>query len=139
MPAEFDPRAFIRVDIGYDEHPKVAPLSDAAFRAHVEAMAWCGRNPKQNGRISKRVAAKKWRARIIAELFAAKLLDDLGDDWAVHDFLDFNRSAEEIAAYRESRGAAGGLGNHKRWHVARRRWDKDCEHCKEEGRVAIAN
>lgn len=55
MPTEFDPRAFVRVDIGYDEHPKVAPLTDAAFRAHVEAMTWCGRNTRQNGRITKRL------------------------------------------------------------------------------------
>ena len=38
MPAKFDHRTFIRLDEGYDEHPKVMPLSDAAFRAHVEAL-----------------------------------------------------------------------------------------------------
>ena len=43
---------------------------------------------------------------------------------------------EEIAAYREARGDAGTLGNHKRRHIARRRWEKDCEHC-QKGRVAL--
>ncbi|MBK6887056.1 MAG: hypothetical protein IPH03_11935 [Tetrasphaera sp.] len=84
MPTEFDPRAFVRVDIGYDEHPKVAPLTDAAFRAHVEAMTWCGRNTRQNGRITKRVAAKKWRAKVVAELVAAGLLEDEEDHWSLH-------------------------------------------------------
>ena len=50
----------------------------------------------------------------------------------MHDYLDFNRSAEEIAAYREARGEAGSVGNHMRWHVARRKVDKDCEHCRED-------
>jgi len=139
VPTDFDPRAFVRVDVGYDEHPKIAPLSDAAFRAHVEAMTWCGRNPKQNGRINKRVAAKKWRAKVVAELVAAGLLEDEEDHWSLHDYLDFNRSSEEIEASRESRGVAGTLGNHKRWHVARRAWSKDCEYCIEGGRIAIAN
>jgi hypothetical protein len=137
VPAKFDHRTFVRIDEGYDEHHKVMPLSDAAFRAHVEAILWASRN-EAKWRIPKPVASKKWRAKVIAELVDARLFDDSGDSYDVHDYLDFNRSAEEIAAFRESRGDAGTLGNHKRWHVARRRWDKDCSHCQEEGRVNVA-
>jgi hypothetical protein len=137
VPAKFDHRTFVRLDEGYDEHPKVMPLSDAAFRAHVEAILWASRNEARY-RIPKAVVAKKWRPKVVRELVDARLFDDDGDVYEVHDYLDFNRSAEEIAAFRESRGDAGSLGNHKRWHVARRRWDKDCSHCKEEGRIAIA-
>lgn len=139
MPAKFDHRIFIRVDQGYDEHPKVMPLSDAAFRAHVEAMCWASRNERQNGLIPEQVARKKWKARVIAELVASRLFDEREGGYEVHDYLDFNRSADEIQAFRDARGDAGTLGNHKRWHVARRKWDKDCQHCKEEGRIAIAN
>lgn len=137
MPSKFDHRTFVRLDEGYDEHHKVMPLSDAAFRAHVEAILWASRNEGRY-RIPQAVAAKKWRAKIIRELVDARLFDEDGDVYEVHDYLDFNRSAEEIAAFRESRGDAGSLGNHKRWHVARRKWDKDCDHCKQEGRLAIA-
>jgi hypothetical protein len=137
VPAKFDHRTFVRLDEGYDEHPKVIPLSDAAFRANIEAILWASRNEARY-RIPKAVAAKKWRPKVIRELVDARLFDEDGDVYEVHDYLDFNRSAEEIAAFRESRGDAGTLGNHKRWHVARRRWDKDCAHCKEEGRIAIA-
>ena len=77
-------------------------------------------------------------AKVIAELVSARLFDDSGDTYEVHDYLEFNRSADEIAAYREARGDAGTLGNHKRWHIARRRWEKDCEHCQKEGRLGIA-
>ena len=76
--------------------------------------------------------------KVLRELVEARLFDDAGDYYEVHDYLDFNRSPEEIAAYREARGDAGTLGNHKRWHIARRRWEKDCEHCQKEGRLAIA-
>lgn len=139
MPAKFDHRTFVRIDDGYPEHPKVLPLSDAAFRAHVESICWCSRQDgRTNGRIPKAVARKKFRAKAITELVKARLLEDAGDDYEVHDYLDFNRSGEEVAAFRESRGDAGTLGNHKRWHVARRRWDKDCKHCQEENRIGIA-
>jgi len=137
VPAKFDHRTFVRISDGYDEHPKVIPLTDAAFRAHVEAICWASRNEGQY-RIPKGVAAKKWRAKVIAELVSARLFDDSGDTYEVHDYLEFNRSADEIAAYREARGDAGTLGNHKRWHIARRRWEKDCEHCQKEGRLGIA-
>lgn len=137
MPAKFDHRTFVRLDHGYPENPKVMPLSDAAFRAHVEAMCWSSRQ-EQDGVISKAVANKKWRPRAVAELVAARLFDDVGDAYEVHDYLDFNRSAEEIDAYRSAKGEAGSYGNHKRWHIARRKWEPECEHCKKEGRLAIA-
>lgn len=137
MPAKFDHRTFIRLDHGYDEHAKVGPLTDAAFRAHIEAMCWASRNEGKH-RIPKPLARKKWKPRVIEELVEARLFDEHEDAYEVHDYLDFNRSPEEIAAFRESRGEAGALGNHKRWHVARRKWDPDCEHCQKEGRLAIA-
>ena len=139
MPARFDHRTFVRIDDGYPEHPKVLPLSNAAFRAHVELICWCSRQDgRTNGSVPRTVLRKLYRGSVIRELVEAGLLDEDGDDCAVHDYLDFNRSGEEVAAFRESRGDAGALGNHKRWHVARRRWDKDCEHCQKENRIAIA-
>lgn len=138
MPTKFDPRSFVRIDQGYDEHPKVIPLSDAAFRAHIGSICWAGRNPRQNGLIPAAVARKKWRPRIVNELVSAGLFDIEEGGYRVHDYLDFNRSSDEISAYREARGDAGSLGNHKRWHVARRRPDSECSHCQEEGRTRVA-
>lgn len=139
MPAKFDSRTFVRLDEGYDEHQKVLPLSDAAFRAHVEAICWSGRNRRQNGFITTALARKKWRSKVIAELVDSRLFDETEGGYRLHDFLDFNRSADEVAAFRDARGIAGTLGNHKRWHIARRSWDKNCQHCLEEGRLGIAN
>jgi hypothetical protein len=103
VPTKFDHRVFVRIHHGYDEHPKVMPLTDAAFRAHIEAICWASRNEGRY-RIPKTVACKKWRPKVIRELLDAVLFEDCGDTYEVHDYLDFNRSAEEIAAYREARG-----------------------------------
>lgn len=137
MPAKFDHRTFVRLHDGYDEHPKVGPRSDAAFRAHIEAMCWASRNDGKH-LIPKALAEKKWRPKVIAELVEAHLFDVHEKHYEVHDYLDFNRSPDEIAAFREARGDAGTYGNHQRWHVARRKWDKDCQHCQEEGRIGVA-
>ena len=83
MPTKFDSRTFVRIDQGYDEHPKVFPLSDAGFRAHVEAICWSGRNPRQNGVIPRAVARKKWRPKIITELVESGLFDEHSDGYEV--------------------------------------------------------
>jgi hypothetical protein len=77
VPAKFDHRTFVRLDQGYDEHPKVMPLSDSAFRAHVESMCWASRN-EGKWRIPKPLASKKWRPKVLRELVEARLFDDAG-------------------------------------------------------------
>jgi len=68
LSAKFDNRTFVRIDDGYPENPKVMPLSDAAFRAHIEAICWSSRQDgRTNGRIPKAVAARMWRPKVIAQ------------------------------------------------------------------------
>lgn len=139
MPAKFDHRTFVRMDHGLPEHAKFVGLSDRAFRVWFNAVCWNSRQ-EQDGNVTVDVMRHTLGAtqKIIAELVSRRLLDETEDGYYVHDYLDFQRSREEIAAYRESRGQAGTYGNHQRWHVSRRRWDSECEHCKEEGRLGIA-
>jgi hypothetical protein len=137
MPSKFDHRTFVRFDHGTPEHPKVVAMSDAAFRAWFEAICWSSRQ-ERNGIVPKVNMLRLTRPKVIAELLRIGSLSEHADGYEVHDYLDFQRSKEEIDAFRSAKGDAGTLGNHKRWHVARRRFDSDCEHCKEEGRIAIA-
>lgn len=138
---------FVAADLAQKAAEDRARLAKSTVLQAMERarIAKCGdrvvarRQPHKSGVSLVRVAAKKWRAKVVAELVAAGLLEDEEDHWSLHDYLDFNRSSEEIEASRESRGVAGTLGNHMRWHVARRAWSKDCEHCIEGGRIAIAN
>lgn len=141
MPAKFDHRTFVRMDHGLPDHPKFVGISDRAFRVWFNAVCWSSRQ-EQDGHVPEVVMRRTLGAspKVVRELLDARLLDALDDQgrYYVHDYLDFQRSKEEIDAYRSGRGDAGTLGNHRRWHVARRKWEKDCQHCQEEGRLGIA-
>lgn len=131
MPSKFDHRSFIRLDHGMPENRKVLGLSDGAFRLYVEAICWCSRQ-ETDGHIPEAFMKRMGKAKHVGELTDTGLLDVAVGGYQVHDYLDFQRSSEEIGAYRSAKGEAGAKGNHMRWHVARRRIDPDCEHCMNE-------
>lgn len=128
-PPPFDDRPFVRLDHGMPENPKIAGLTDAAFRLYIEALCWCSRQ-ETDGDIPQAMMRRLGRPKTITELVTTGLLihHDNGS-YAIHDYLEHQRSREEIAAFRESRSDSGKKGNHTRWHVARRRVDPECEYC----------
>lgn len=128
MASKFDHRTFVRLDHGMPENRKVMGLTDSAFRLYIEAICWCSRQ-ESDGHIPSAFIQRMGKAKAVQELVKSGLLDDAVGGYMVHDYLDFQRSAEEITAYRSAKGEAGALGNHKRWHVARRRHDPECEYC----------
>lgn len=105
---------WVRLDDRFPEHPKVASLSNEAFRAHVEALCYCGRNGT-DGLIPKGIANRLGSAD---ELRAAGLWEDDPAGYRVHGFLDYNPTAEEAAERREKRSAAGRRGAAVRWGKA---------------------
>lgn len=140
MPAKFDHRAFVRMDHGLPDHEKFIGLSDRGFRVWFNAVCWCSRKETDGLIPAAVIKTLGGTTKVITELLARELVEPLNDEgrYAVHDYLDFQRSKEEIEAFRASRGVAGNAGNHARWHVARRRFDPDCEMCREEGRLGVA-
>jgi hypothetical protein len=99
---------WVRVDDGFADHPKVLDVSDAAFRLHVCAMCWSGRR-LTDGAIKHRdlrILIGMLRtpptnpADIVQELLDAHLWEDMGDSWAIHDWLEYNPSAEQVIAER---------------------------------------
>jgi hypothetical protein len=125
---EFDARPSIRISNSIMESRKVVGLSDKAFRAYIAALCYCSRQ-ETDGKIIVGAAKMIGGPRIIMELVEAKLLEPDGQDFWVHDYLKHQRSAAEIAAFRESRSEDGKRGAHLRWHVPRRQKSKDCEYC----------
>jgi hypothetical protein len=124
-----DERPFIRVHDGMPDHPKVDGLSDKAFRLLVETWCWCNRQ-KTDGR----VPAARWRKqhtkKARQELIDGRLAEELpGGDIQMHDYLEHQRSAVEMADMRAVKSQGGTFGNHKRWHVDRGLKDPDCAHC----------
>jgi hypothetical protein len=99
-------------------HRKVRGLSDKAFRLHVSAVCWCnahltdGRIPSNELRL---VSDLTQPGKYAVELAAVGLWNPVEAGWEIHDFLDFNQSAERVRAERErakqkrqSEGASGG-------------------------------
>lgn len=136
-----DDRTYIRVHDGLDEHPKVEPLSDAAFRLLMQSWFYCSRN-RTDGLILETVWKRRGTPKARRELIAAGLVEQGDGHVMMHDYLKHQRSAMEIKLLQEVRGDTGSYGNHVRWHVVRRKPKKDCEHCQKDAdpdRKPIAN
>jgi len=116
---------FLNLDDNFADHRKVDALSDGAFRLHVSGLLYCARN-KTDGHIpTDRVARlmPKFKRSYLTELIDGQLwYTRPGDEYEVHDYLDWNKSREQIEADRErirkARSDAGKKGAEKRWHVA---------------------
>lgn len=123
-----DDRTYIRVHDGLDEHPKVEPLSDGAFRLLLRCWFYCSRN-RTDGRIADAIWKKRGTAKARRELIDAGLVEQRDGHIEMHDYLEHQRSAEEIRLLQETRGDNGAFGAHVRWHVVKRKPKPGCEHC----------
>lgn len=126
----FDTRPSIRIANTAPEHPKIAGLSDAAFRLWIEVLCWCSRQEK-DGLVPESVMKRLGRPRVVTELVKAEVLHEAMGSYLVHDYLEHQRSAEEIASFRASKSESGTKGAHMRWHVPNRKSVADCPFCQE--------
>lgn len=136
---EKDPRPGIIVAHEMPDHPKIAPLSDAAFRLLVRGWAYCSRL-QTDGRMPNSVWGEMGTAKARRELMAAPVL--MPDSAPLvaqrkgyvefHDYLAHQRSSTEIDALRATRSSSGSQGAHQKWHVARREFAADCAACQTE-------
>lgn len=129
-----DTRTFIRVHDGIADHPKVEPLSDKAFRLLIETWAWCSRH-HTDGRVPLATWNKRSSAKARAELMSSGLATMVGEFVEMHDYLEHQRSAEEIAEAIAAKQDGGVFGNHNRWHVAKGRVEPSCKYCSPKGSV----
>ena len=106
---------WLRVDDAFTDHPKIAGLSDRAFRAHVEGLVYCARY-LTDGQVPK---AKGPTARVASELERAGLWSSTKRGWVIHDFLDYNPSRSETLAKRDAKSMAGAKGAAARWQRPR--------------------
>ena len=122
----FDSRYFVAIDQGMPENVKVIDLSDAAFRAYIELICYSAR-VRSDGHLP--AGAINRYASSVLELETAGLIEQDDTAWAIHDFLDHQRSAAERDAISDAKRTGGALGSHGRWHLARRIFDPTCEFC----------
>lgn len=105
-----DERTYITVHDGLPDHPKIDGLSDAAFRLLITMWCWCSRN-RTDGKVKAASWSKRGTAKARRELIAAGLVVADGEDFAMHDYLEHQRSAQEIedlSAVRRLAGSKGG-------------------------------
>lgn len=100
-----------KLDESFPDHPKIAALSDRAFRLHVAAICYCSR-VLSDGEIPKAMLPKLGATKtLINELHTAGLWESTSrESWVIHDFLEYNPSRAEVEEERAKRRTAGQAG-----------------------------
>lgn len=114
---------WVKIDDQFPDHPKIERAGPEAAWLYVAGLCYCaqyltdGRIPKT--RVS-RLTAFPDGERLADRLMDAGLWEDAGDDYEVHDYLDFQPSGEEARARKkeisEKRAEAGKRGADARWN-----------------------
>lgn len=114
-----DQRLYAKIALDFPDHPKIAPLSDAAYRALTEMIAYSCRM-KTDGFISKRLvgskgeAGAKWSLQVCSELCAnddeQPSLIEAEPGYLLHDFEEHQLTKADIEARRTVRETAGRRG-----------------------------
>ena len=108
--------SWFRIEGRMPQHRKVAPLSDAAFRLHITSGAWScdeGTDGLIPGPVVPTLTAAPRGKRLIdaiQELLDAGVWDLRDNVYQIHDYLDWNISAAELAKRRADKVSAGQAG-----------------------------
>lgn len=105
--------SWFRLDDAMPWHPKIALAGGDAAWLWVCAGCYSAKHDL-NGRVPKSIVGqltdRKNPKRLGLRLVAAGLFEDAGDYFVIHDYLDFNPNADEVAERRRARSEAGKLG-----------------------------
>lgn len=104
-----DTRTYIKLHDGMPDHPKIDALSDKAFRLLIGIWCWCSRH-LTDGIVPETTWSKRGSKAAREELLEAGLAEPHPEGIYMHDYLDHQRSADEVRALREARREAGKLG-----------------------------
>jgi hypothetical protein len=106
-----DQRLYMTFPNDFWQHPKIAPLSDAAFRTFVEINGY-SRMQDLDGRVPVTVAKRHWKVRALNELLRnhpdrPSLTVD-GDDYVIWNY-DQHQETKASRAKRQETNRANGL------------------------------
>ena len=125
----FSDMAWGALDDGFYDHPKVSALGPymlACIGLHALAISYCNRHltdglipkdeiPRLAGDLSHLLSeGHPWK--LVERLVAVNLWEENGSNFAIHDYLDYNRSRRHVMQLRKTRavsGQAGGLAKVK--------------------------
>lgn len=108
---------WMRLDVGFPEHPKVIGLSDAAFRLHVSAMCYARRN-LTDGHVPTAWPPHRL-ARGVPSLVTGHLWVPApdGDGWIIHGWAEWQTTRAEAEALSKVRSRVGRRGAAARWQT----------------------
>lgn len=95
--------AHAQLDDLYGDHPKIAGLSDAAYRLHTQGILFCARHLTDGLIPADEVPrlVRKFRRPALVELLDRGLwISVLDGAFSVHDYLDWNPSRAEVERRR---------------------------------------
>lgn len=102
--------SWVRIDDKIAFGAKVLAAGNEAVGAWVRMMAWSA-DHLTDGRIPKTAAlAIAGNEEVLARLLDSRMLDQDGENFVVHDFLDYNPSAKEVSRRRKTRAESGKQG-----------------------------
>lgn len=110
-----------KLDDTFADHPKIDPLSDAAFRLHVAAICYSARHLTDGHIPTERITrlVPRYQKRHVTELVTAGLWEPAEGGYTIHDYLDYNptrkQAIEDKDALSRVRAAAGRKGAAARW------------------------
>lgn len=104
-------------DDQFPTHPKIVPLSDGAFRLHVSGICYCAQHLTDGliGAEAVPTLRPKYRPQMLAELLDKNIWIQHGDAYEVRDYLQWNRSKEQVENERERKRKGGRKGAESRW------------------------
>jgi hypothetical protein len=100
---------WVRLDDRFPSHRKIRLLTDRAFRLYVSGLCYASENltdgliPADELRIVADIKSSKAAAKELVERDLWELLDS--GDFQIHDYLDFNPSAEQVIEERAAKTA----------------------------------
>lgn len=113
MTDQKDRRLYGKFTLNFPRHPKIAILSDAAFRCLVEATLY-SRDELTDGLLAKRYAVARWGLEVLRELCTnddeKPSLIEVEKGWLIHDYAEHQDTKAEVEARSERNKAAGQKG-----------------------------
>jgi hypothetical protein len=115
--------SWLKVDDGYPDHPKIHALrADAAVGMALDTAGKCYASRHRTDGLVPAIVVPRLvlglrRPLAIAErLVEVGLWEREGEDYRIHDYLDYNPSRADLESRREARSQAGAAGADARWH-----------------------
>lgn len=100
---------WVKLDDRFCDHPKIAALSDRAFRALVTGICYSS-GVMSDGAVPTAVA-KRIAGPATKELLRSCVWEQNGSGYLIHDFLDYQPSKADILAKRAADSARKSRGN----------------------------